>query len=158
VGAAEEDVRTEAVKLYLKASPELKDETIRELMADKSAGVRAAVAKSLGSLQAAGSLPLLRSALKDTNWQVRQNSAESLASLGETGFEVLCQIAKYGSGDERETAMQQIEKTMRQHREQQRLDQMVDFNKMKLLYDRYFGASETRPVRQLAAVRGDSTA
>ncbi|RRJ66521.1 HEAT repeat domain-containing protein [Paenibacillus oralis] len=158
VGAAEEDIRAEAVKLYLKASTEMKDETIRELMADKSAGVRAAVAKSLGSLQAAGSILLLRNALKDTNWQVRQNSAESLASLGETGFEVLCQIAKHGSGDEREAAMLQIEKTMRQQREHQRLDQMVDFNKMKLLYDRYFGASETRPVRQVTAVRGDSTA
>ncbi|MGG6310102.1 HEAT repeat domain-containing protein [Paenibacillus macerans] len=158
VGAEEADVRAEAVKLYLSSSPALTDDTIRELMEDKDGEVRAAVAKSLGSLHAAGSISLLRHALQDPHPRVRQNSAESLARLGETGFEVLCQIARHGSGLERETALRQIETTMLQQNENQKLDQMVAYNKMKLLYDRYFGAAEVRAIRQVAAVRGDTTA
>src|SRR5690606_4989585 len=135
-----------------------KDDTIKKLMADKDWEVRAAVAKSLGSLHAAGSIPLLRNALKDANWWVRNNSAESLAKLGETGFEVLCQIAMNGSGVERETAMYHSERAMLQDNEHQKLDQMVAYNKKKLLYARYFGVAERRPVRQVAAVGGDYTA
>lgn len=158
VGAGEKDVRAEAVKLYLSSNPVLKDETIRELMADPDWEVRAEVAKSLGNMHAAGSIPLLRTALQDTNWRVRNHSAESLAKLGETGFEVLCQIAKHGSGVERETALYHIEKSMLEEGEHQKLDQMVAYNKKKLLYERYFGVSENKPVRQVAAVGGDYTA
>lgn len=158
VGAEQTEVRAEAVKLYLSSNPVLKDDTIKNLMADKDWEVRAAVAKSLGSMHAAGSIPLLRNALKDANWWVRNNSAESLAKLGETGFEVLCQIAMNGSGVERETAMYHIERTMLQDNEHQKLDQMVAYNKKKLLYERYFGVAEQRPVRQVAAVGGDYTA
>lgn len=158
VGAEQNEVRAEAVKLYLSSNPVMKDETIREMMADSDWEVRAAVAKSLGNMHAAGSISLLRVALKDENWQVRSNSAESLAKLGETGFEVLCQIAKHGDGIERETALYQIEKTMLEQGEHQKLDQMVAYNKKKLLYERYFGVTETKPVRQVAAVGGDYTA
>ncbi len=158
VGAGEKDVRAEAVKLYLSSNPVLKDETIRELMADTDWEVRAAVAKSIGNLHAAGSIPLLRTALQDSNWRVRNNSAESLAKLGETGFEVLCQIAKHGSGVERETALNHVEKAMLEEAEHQKLDQMIAHNKKKLLYERYFGVSESKPVRQVAAVGGDYTA
>lgn len=158
VGAEEADVRAEAVKLYLSSNPAMQDETIRELMGDKDEEVRAAVAKSLGSLHAAGSIPLLRYALRDPHPRVRRNSAESLARLGESGFEVLCQIAKHGTGLEREAALQQVEKTMLEESKHQKLDQMVAYNKMKLLYNRYFGAVEARTARQVAAVRGDTTA
>ncbi|WP_055107627.1 HEAT repeat domain-containing protein [Paenibacillus ihumii] len=158
VGAEQTDVRAEAVKLYLSSNPVLKDDTIKNLMADKDWEVRATVAKSLGSLHAAGSIPLLRSALKDPNWWVRNNSAESLAKLGETGFEVLCQIAMNGTGVERETAMYHIERAMLQDQEHHKIDQMVAYNKKKLLYERYFGTTERRPVRQIAAVGGDYTA
>lgn len=158
VGAGEKDVRAEAVKLYLSSNPVLKDDTIRELMADSDWEVRAAVAKTLGNSHAAGSIPLLRTALQDSNWRVRSNSAESLAKLGETGFEVLCQIAKNGSGIEREAALFQVEKVMLEEGEHQKLDQMVAYNKKKLLYERYFGVSESKPVRQVAAVGGDYTA
>ncbi|RCX23086.1 HEAT repeat protein [Fontibacillus phaseoli] len=155
---AEEDVRAEAVKLYLSSNPVLKDETIAELMANPDSEIRAEVAKTLGNMHAAGSIPLLRTALKDQNWRVRNNSAESLAKLGDTGFEVLCQVAKHGSGIERETALHHIEKTMLEESEHQKLDQMVAYNKKKLLYERYFGVSESKPVRQVAAVGGDYTA
>ncbi|WP_410768197.1 HEAT repeat domain-containing protein [Fontibacillus sp. BL9] len=158
VGAEEEDVRAEAVKLYLSSNPVLKDETITELMANPDSEIRAEVAKTLGNMHAAGSIPLLRTALKDQNWRVRNNSAESLAKLGDTGFEVLCQVAKHGSGIERETALHHIEKTMLEESEHQKLDQMVAYNKKKLLYERYFGVSESKPVRQVAAVGGDYTA
>lgn len=158
VGAEQTDVRAEAVRLYLSSNPVLKDDTIKSLMADKDWEVRAAVAKSLGSLHAAGSIPLLRSALKDANWWVRNNSAESLTKLGETGFEVLCQVAMNGSGVERETAMYHIERAMQQNNEHEKLDQMVAYNKKKLLYERYFGVAEKRPIRQVAAVGGDYTA
>ncbi|GIO83723.1 hypothetical protein J25TS5_06550 [Paenibacillus faecis] len=158
VGAEEKEVRASAVKLYLSSNPVLKDETIRQLMADTDWEVRAAVAKSLGNTHAAGSIPLLRAALQDPHLRVRNNSAESLAKLGETGFEVLCQIAKHGSGVERETALYYVEKTMAQEGEHQKLDQMVAYNKKKLLYERYFGVAEAKPVRQVAAVGGDYTA
>ncbi|MNO16889.1 HEAT repeat protein [compost metagenome] len=158
VGAEEKDVRAEAVKLYLSSNPVLKDETIKDLMSDSDWEVRATVAKSLGKMHAAGSIPLLRAALQDANWWVRNNSAESLALLGETGFEVLCQIAKHGSGSEREIALYHIERTMLQDGEHQKLDQMVAYNKKKLLYERYFGVSESTKIRQVAAVGGDYTA
>lgn len=156
--AEQKDVRAEAVKLYLSSNPVLKDETIKELMEDKDWEVRAAVAKSLGTLHAVGSIPLLRSALKDPNWWVRNNSAESLAQMGDTGFEALCQIAMNGAGVERETALYHIEKAMLQESEHHKLDQMVAYNKKKLLYERYFGIDEKRTVRQVAAVGGDYTA
>ncbi|MNO64881.1 HEAT repeat protein [compost metagenome] len=144
--------------LYLSANPVLKDETIKQLMSDSDWEVRATVAKSLGTMHAAGSIPLLRVALQDANWWVRNNSAESLALLGETGFEVLCQIAKHGSGVEREIALYHVERTMIQGGDHQKLDQMVAYNKKKLLYERYFGVSENTKVRQVAAVGGDYTA
>lgn len=158
VGTGEKDVRAEAVKLYLSSNPALKDETIKELMSDSDWEVRAAVAQSLGKTHAVGSIPLLRAALQDANWWVRNNSAESLAQLGETGFEVLCQIAKHGSGAEREIALYHIERTMLQDGEHQKLDQMVAYNKKKLLYERNFGVSENTKVRQVAAVGGDYSA
>ncbi|MEF2964525.1 HEAT repeat domain-containing protein [Paenibacillus sp. M1] len=159
VGAEQKDVRTEAVKLYLSSNPVLEDDTIRELMADTNWEIRAAVAKSLGNIHAAGSISLLRAALRDPNWRVRNNSAASLAKLGEAGFEVLCQIAKNGSGVERETALDHVEKAMLEESEHQKLDQMIAYNKKKLLYERYFGSSgESKPVRQVAAVGGDYTA
>lgn len=158
VVAEEKDVRAEAVKLYLSSNPVLKDETIKQLMSDSDWEVRATVAKSLGTMHAAGSIPLLRVALQDANWWVRNNSAESLALLGETGFEVLCQIAKHGSGVEREIALYHVERTMIQGGDHQKLDQMVAYNKKKLLYERYFGVSENTKVRQVAAVGGDYTA
>ncbi|WP_433946291.1 HEAT repeat domain-containing protein [Paenibacillus sp. SN-8-1] len=158
VGAEEKDVRAEAVKLYLSSNPVLKDETIKQLMSDNNWEVRAAIAKSLGSLHAAGSIPLLRNAMRDENWWVRNNSAESLAKLGETGFEILCETALRGSGVERETALYHIEKVMTEGTDHHAVDQMVSFNKKRLLYDRYFGVAERKPVRQVAAVGGDYSA
>ncbi|GIP20300.1 MULTISPECIES: HEAT repeat domain-containing protein [Paenibacillus] len=158
VGAEEKDVRAEAVKLYLSSNPVLKDETIKQLMSDNNWEVRAAIAKSLGSLHAAGSIPLLRNAMRDENWWVRNNSAESLAKLGETGFEILCETALRGSGVERETALFHIEKVMSEGADHHAVDQMVSFNKKRLLYDRYFGVTERKPVRKVAAVGGDYSA
>lgn len=159
VGKGSKDVRAEAVKLYLSFNPVLKDETIKELMSDSDWEVRAAVAQSLGKTHAVGSIPLLRTALQDANWWVRNNSAESLAQLGEAGFEVLCQIAKHGSGAEREIALYHIERTMLQAGEHQKLDQMIAYNKKKLLYERNFGGvAENTKVRQVAAVGGDYSA
>ena len=54
VGSEEKDVRAEAVKLYLGSYPALKDDTIAELMNDHEWEVRAAAAKALGRLHAAG--------------------------------------------------------------------------------------------------------
>ncbi|MNO03062.1 hypothetical protein D3C81_2236630 [compost metagenome] len=71
---------------------------------------------------------------------------------------MLCQIAKNGSGIEREAALHQVEKAMLEEGEHQKLDQMVAYNKKKLLYERYFGVSESTKVRQVAAVGGDYTA
>ncbi|MBP1999378.1 HEAT repeat protein [Paenibacillus shirakamiensis] len=159
VDADEQDVRAEAVKLYLSSNPVLRDDTIKQLMSDSNWEVRAAVAKSLGNMHAAGSIPLLRRAMQDENWWVRNNSAESLAQLGETGFELLCETAQRGSGLERETALFHIEKVMSEGSDHRALDQMVTFNKKRLIYDRYFGVIETsKPVRKVAAVGGDYSA
>ncbi|MCT6985863.1 hypothetical protein M1723_25005, partial [Salmonella enterica subsp. enterica serovar Senftenberg] len=54
VGSEEKDVRAEAVKLYLGSNPALKDDTIAALMNDHEWEVRAAAAKALGRLHAAG--------------------------------------------------------------------------------------------------------
>ncbi|MGC5773501.1 HEAT repeat domain-containing protein [Paenibacillus pabuli] len=164
VGAEHQDVRAEAVKLYLSASPALQDETILKLMQDSDPEVRAEVVLALGSKHAAGSIPLLRKALRDEDWGVRYNSAESLSKLGEPGFEALCQAAVEGTGAEREIAMQQIESTM-QHSgtDHKAVDQMIAHNKKRLLYDRYFGPvrgnrTTSKKRTGVAAVGGDYTA
>lgn len=164
VGAEHQDVRAEAVKLYLSASPALQDETILKLMQDSDPEVRAEVVQALGSKHAAGSIPLLRKALRDEDWGVRYNSAESLGKLGEPGFEALCQAAVEGTGAEREIAMQQIESTM-QHSgtDHKAVDQMIAHNKKRLLYDRYFGPVRGNRITSkkrtgVAAVGGDYTA
>lgn len=164
VGAEHQGVRAEAVKLYLSASPALQDETILKLMQDPDPEVRAEVVQALGSKHASGSIPLLRKALRDEDWGVRYNSAESLGKLGEPGFEALCQAAVEGTGAEREIAMQQIESTM-QHSgtDHKAVDQMIAHNKKRLLYDRYFGPvrgnrTTSKKRTGVAAVGGDYTA
>ncbi|WP_223066490.1 HEAT repeat domain-containing protein [Paenibacillus caui] len=158
VGTGRRDVRAEAIKLYLSSGFALKDETIRQLMSDKDAEVRAEAAKSLGKLHAAGSIPLLQSALRDEDWRVRTSSAESLAQLGEAGFEALCAAALQGSGGERDAAFQQIERTIREGANAKGVEQMVAFNKKRLLYERYFGAPVIKPVRKAPAIGGDYSA
>ncbi len=160
VGSEEKDVRAEAVKLYLSSNPALKDETIVQLMSDRNWEVRAAAAKALGPLHAAGSIPLLVRALQDANWKVRHNSAESLAALGEAGFEALCEAALSGAGIQREAALQRIELVMEMEREHSAIEQMVAYNKKRLIHDRYFGVKK-QPVARVtgvAAVGGDYTA
>ncbi|MEI2280559.1 HEAT repeat domain-containing protein [Paenibacillus polysaccharolyticus] len=164
VGAEHEDVRAEAVKLYLSASPALKDETILKLIQDTDPEVRAEVVQALGLKHASGSIPLLRKVLRDEDWRVRYNSAESLSKLGEPGFEALCQAAVQGTGAEREIAMQQIESTM-QHSgtDHKAVEQMIAHNKKRLLYERYFGPvrGENRTTKKrtgVATVGGDYTA
>lgn len=158
VGSEEKDVRAEAVKLYLSSNPSLKDDTIVMLMNDHEWEVRAAAAKALGHLHAAGSIPLLSSALQDENWHVRNNSAESLAMLGEQGFETLCQAALTGEGPARETALYRIEQIMSKEGEYEQVEQMVAFNKRKLVYERYFGLHTTKRIGTVAGVGGDYTA
>lgn len=159
VGSEENDVRTEAVKLYLSSNPVLKDDTIAQLMNDHEWEVRAACAKTLGRLHAAGSIPLLAEALKDENWHVRNYSAESLALLGEQGFETLCQAALTGTGPARETALYRIERIMAKEGSHEEVEQIVDFNKKKLLYDRYFGGTQpSKRIGKIAGVGGDYTA
>jgi len=163
VGAEHQDVRAEAVKLYLSASPTLSDETILRLMQDESPEVRAEVAQALGSKHAAGSIPLLRKALRDEDWGVRHNSAESLGKLGEPGFEALCQAAMQGTGAEREIARQHIESIMQHPGPGDRgVEQMIAHNQKRLLYERYFGpmkAGRTNKKRAgVAALGGDYTA
>ncbi|GGH43736.1 hypothetical protein GCM10008014_04670 [Paenibacillus silvae] len=164
VGAEHQDVRAEAVKLYLSASPALRDETILKLIQDPDPEVRAEVVQALGSKHASGSIPLLRKALRDADWRVRYNSAESLGKLGEPGFEALCQAAVQGTGAEREIAMQQIESTMQQSgADHKAVEQMIAHNKKRLLYERYFGPvrGENRPAKKragVATVGGDYTA
>ncbi|MBU5352614.1 HEAT repeat domain-containing protein [Paenibacillus barcinonensis] len=164
VGAEHQDVRAEAVKLYLSASPALRDETILKLIQDPDPEVRAEVVQALGSKHASGSIPLLRKALRDADWKVRYNSAESLGKLGEPGFEALCQAAVQGTGAEREIAMQQIESTMQQSgADHKAVEQMIAHNKKRLLYERYFGPvrGENRPAKKragVATVGGDYTA
>lgn len=158
VGSDQKDVRAEAVKLYLSSNPVLKDETIAQLMNDAEWEVRAATAKALGPLHAAGSIPLLSAALKDESWHVRNNSAESLSLLGEQGFEVLCQAALTGTGTARETALYQIERIMAKDSGHDAVDQMVAFNKKKLLYESYFGIQPSKRTVQVARVGGDYTA
>ncbi|MBB6022738.1 HEAT repeat protein [Paenibacillus sp. JGP012] len=164
VGAEHQDVRAEAVKLYLSASPALRDETILKLIQDPDPEVRAEVVQALGSKHAAGSIPLLRKALRDADWRVRYNSAESLSKLGEPGFEALCQAAVQGTGAEREIAMQQIESTMQQSgADHKAVEQMIAHNKKRLLYERYFGPVRggNRPAKKragVATVGGDYTA
>ncbi|MUG64832.1 HEAT repeat domain-containing protein [Paenibacillus campinasensis] len=159
VGSSEKDVRAEAVKLYLSSNPVLKDATIAQLMNDHEWEVRAACAQALGRLHAAGSIPLLAEALKDDNWHVRNYSAESLALLGEQGFETLCQAALHGTGPARETALYRIERIMAKEGNHEEVEQMVDFNKKKLLYDRYFGgAKPSKRIGKMAGVGGDYTA
>ena len=159
VGSEEKDVRAEAVKLYLSSNPVLKDETIAGLMNDSEWVVRAATAKALGPLHAARSIPLLTAALQDESWHVRHNSAESLALLGVQGFEALCQAALTGTGAARETALYRIEQIMAKESSPEAVDQIVAFNKKKLLYESYFGKAE-KPKRavQIAGVGGDYTA
>ena len=159
VDAEEKDVRAEAVKLYLSSNPGLKDETIAQLISDKNWEVRAAVAKALGPLHAVGSIPLLTEGLRDSNWWVRHNCAESLSMLGEAGFEVLCQAALTGAGIQRETALHRIELVMNEESQHKGMDQMVAYNKKRLLYDRYFGITpDKKRVTKIAAVGGDYTA
>ncbi|MEC0243520.1 HEAT repeat domain-containing protein [Paenibacillus dokdonensis] len=159
VGSEEKDVRAEAVKLYLSSNPALKDETIVQLMSDRDWEVRAAAAKALGPLHAAGSIPLLVKSLQDANWRVRHNSAESLAALGEAGFEALCQAALSGAGIQREAALQRIELVMEKVEEHSAIEQMVAYNKKRLIHDRYFGVKQpVRRVTGVAAVGGDYTA
>ncbi|ANA81885.1 HEAT repeat domain-containing protein [Paenibacillus glucanolyticus] len=158
VGSEEKDVRAEAVKLYLSSNPALKDDTIEELMNDHAWEVRSAAAKALGRLHAAGSIPLLASALKDDNWYVRNHSAESLAMLGEQGFETLCQAALTGTGPARETALYRIERIMAKEGEHEQVEQMVAYNKRKLVYDRYFGVQPSKRIGTVAGVGGDYTA
>ncbi|KZS47925.1 hypothetical protein AWU65_19375 [Paenibacillus glucanolyticus] len=158
VGSEEKDVRAEAVKLYLSSNPALKDDTIEELMNDHAWEVRSAAAKALGRLHAAGSIPLLASALKDDNWYVRNHSAESLAMLGEQGFETLCQAALTGTGPARETALYRIERIMAKEGEHEQVEQMVAYNKRKLVYDRYFGVQPNKRIGTVAGVGGDYTA
>ncbi|MCJ8011251.1 HEAT repeat domain-containing protein [Paenibacillus sp. KQZ6P-2] len=160
VGSEEKDVRAEAVKLYLSSNPTLKDETIVQLMSDRNWEVRAAAAKALGPLHAAGSIPLLVKALQDANWKVRHSSAESLAALGEAGFEALCQAALSGAGIQREAALQRIELVMEKKQEHSAIEQMVAYNKKRLIHDRYFGVKQ-QPIKRMpgiAAVGGDYTA
>ncbi|MDR9852773.1 HEAT repeat domain-containing protein [Paenibacillus sp. VCA1] len=159
VGSEEKDVRAEAVKLYLSTNPALKDETIVKLMSDHDWEVRAEAAKALGQLHAAGSIPLLVKALQDASWKVRHNSAESLAALGEAGFEALCQAALSGAGIQREAALHRIGLVMEAEQKPSAIEQMVAYNKKRLIYDRYFGVKQ--PVKRMtgvAAVGGDYTA
>ncbi|MFC7681860.1 HEAT repeat domain-containing protein [Paenibacillus sp. GCM10028914] len=158
VGSEEKDVRAEAVKLYLSSNPALSDDTITQLMNDAEWEVRAAAAKALGQLHAAGSIPLLTAALQDESWHVRSNSAESLSLLGEQGFEVLCQAALTGTGVARETAIYRIERIMANESEHEAVEQMVAFNKKKLLYENYFGIQSKKRTVQVARVGGDYTA
>lgn len=159
VGAEEKDVRAEAVKLYLTTNPALKDDTIAQLMSDRSWEVRAEAARALGQMHAAGSIPLLTDALRDSSWKVRYNSAESLAELGEAGFEALCQAALTGAGIQREAALHRIELVMEKEREHSAIEQMVAYNKKRLLYDRYFGVKQpAKRVGGVAAVGGDYSA
>ncbi|UNK20326.1 HEAT repeat domain-containing protein [Paenibacillus sp. N3/727] len=158
VGSERKDVRAEAVKLYLSSNPVLKDETIAQLMNDGEWEVRAAAAKALGPLHAAGSIPLLSAALQDENWHVRNNSAESLSLLGEQGFDVLCQAALTRTGAARETALNRIERIMAKESDHEAVDQMVAFNKKKLLYESYFGVQPNKRTVQVARVGGDYTA
>lgn len=158
VGSDQKDVRAEAVKLYLSSNPALKDETIAQLMNDKEWEVRAAAAKALGRLHAAGSIPLLAAALQDESWHVRHNSAESLALLGEQGFEVLCRAASSGTGAARDTALSRIEQIMAKESSPEAVEQMVAFNKKKLLYESYFGIQPNKRSVRMAGVGGDYTA
>ncbi|MBO2945165.1 HEAT repeat domain-containing protein [Paenibacillus sp. F411] len=153
----QEDVRAEAVKLYLASNPVLKDDTISQLMSDKEWEVRAVTAKALGRIHAAGSIPLLQAALADDSWHVRHNSAESLSLLGEQGFEALCQAA-LGAGAAREIALSRIEQVMGSERSTQAVDQIVAFNKIKLVYESYFGISSKKAAVQMAGVGGDYSA
>lgn len=159
VGSKEKDVRAEAVKLYLSSNPALKDETIVKLMNDHDWEVRAEAARALGPLHAAGSIPLLVKALQDPSWKVRHNSAGSLAALGEAGFEALCQAAVSGTGIQREAAIQRIEQVMEMEQKHSAIEQMVAYNKKRLIHDRYFGVKQ--PVKRMtgvAAVGGDYSA
>lgn len=159
VGAKEKDVRAEAVKLYLSTNPALKDETIVQLMTDRDWEVRAEAAKALGQLHAAGSIPLLVKALQDASWKVRHNSAESLAALGEAGFEALCQAAVTGTGIQREAALHRIGLVMEAEQKHGAIEQMVAYNKKRLIHDRYFGVKQpVKRVTGVAAVGGDYTA
>ncbi|MDR0271152.1 HEAT repeat domain-containing protein [Paenibacillus sp.] len=159
VGSEEKDVRAEAVKLYLSSNPALKDETIVQLMSDHDWEVRAAAAKALGPLHAAGSIPLLVKALQDSSWKVRHNSAESLAALGETGFEALCQAAVSGAGIQREAALQRIELVMEIEQKHSAIEQMVAYNKKRLIHDRYFGVKQAvKRLTGVATVGGDYSA
>ncbi|WP_106768141.1 HEAT repeat domain-containing protein [Paenibacillus faecalis] len=161
VRSKQKDVRAEAVKLYLSSNPVLKDETIAQLMNDSEWEVRAAAAKALGQLHAARGIPLLRTALQDESWHVRNSSAESLSMLGEQGFEALCEVAINGTGAARESALYRIELIMAQEREHKALDQMLAFNKKKLLYESYFGIESIEPNKrpvQIASTGGDYTA
>ncbi|WP_459966091.1 HEAT repeat domain-containing protein [Paenibacillus sp. JCM 10914] len=158
VGSEEKDVRAEAVKLYLSSNPALEDDTITQLMTDHAWEVRVVTAKALGRLHAAGSIPLLTEALKDDNWHVRNHSAESLAMLGEQGFEMLCQAALTGTGPARETALYRIERTMANEGDHEAVEQMVAFNKKKLMYDHYFGIQPSKRIGKVAGVGGDYTA
>ncbi|MCM3784201.1 HEAT repeat domain-containing protein [Neobacillus mesonae] len=135
----EQEIRSEAIKLYLSTSPVLKDRTIVEWMGDPAEEVRAAVAKKLGASQQISSIPLLQNALSDEDWLVRHNSAASLAALGEKGFEALCETALTAKGIAKETALEYAEQAMEDTSEYEEIEKMMTFNKKRLIYNRYFG-------------------
>ncbi|NMO94583.1 HEAT repeat domain-containing protein [Paenibacillus lemnae] len=157
VGSEQKDVRAEAVKLYLASNPVMKDDTIAQLMKDEEWEVRAATAKALGRLHAAGSIPLLTAGLHDENWHVRHSSAESLSRLGEQGFEQLCQAA-LSTGAARDIALSRIEQVMAKEKEHEAVEQIVSFNKKKLIYESYFGMTPKKVAVQIAGVGGDYSA
>ncbi len=91
--APDKEVRILASEIFLHSSPVLTRDTMTKMLTHSDGEIRAIAAKAAGLLGTFSCIDMLKQAMLDPDWSVRQNSAKSLAMLGEEGFDALCEIA-----------------------------------------------------------------
>lgn len=90
--SADKEVRIKAVKLLCRDVRYLTKESIGKFLSHQDWEIRAIMAKAIGALGLFEQIPNLKTAVGDSNWRVRRNSAHSLAQLHVDGFLALCEI------------------------------------------------------------------
>lgn len=139
VQSADKEVRIKALKLLCRNVRCLTPASVKSFMEHQDWEIRAIMAKELGTLQLHEHIPLLKKAVGDANWWVRNNSAHSLAELQVEGFHALLEILQEGRvGNKTEMAHQVVQIELEKgKKEQTDLEHQLQYNQKMHLYQKY---------------------
>ncbi|RKN86180.1 HEAT repeat domain-containing protein [Paenibacillus ginsengarvi] len=101
VRASDPQLRLLAVQAFVGQAEQVTEGHMKELMRHGDVEIRLAVVDALGRIGQPYTIELLKTGMADADWQVRFNSARSLARMEDHGFRALCELA---SGSESEEA------------------------------------------------------